>query len=450
MFVAVDADEIERRYSARRRRTRFPEQIASLMAEHGFLDDLRLQAESGDWIFAESLARALLDQDRTREALDVAMPFAATGWWRAVTFAAATLDRSGQTAEAIRLVEPVALADPATLVGRPQFVRRLAVVQLAGLFCRQDRVDEAFALLSTDLTDCMFTEALVRLSEGRGRDEAIAAALQARIELDPQAADPEIVGTLATVLERQGLADEAVELLTHAIASERTSVNHTEHLAGLLARLGRLDQLRAFLAQLPMDVEAQIAAEQMAESGRVDDAVDILRPFAAEGSPDAALVAATILDRHGRTDEAIEILGPIPRSWNLDWLVRAMSTFLVKQGRLDEAFAAIPGDPQDFEHVAERLWILAQSGRVEQAITEMKAREDCGTAHGRIRLATLLADAGRLDEAIETLWPFPEEAAAHLVDVAMNRLAKILVRRGRVKDAIAVCNCGADAVLTGE
>lgn len=450
-FVSVDADELEQRSWHGRGWLR--EDIATLIAEHGYLDELHREAEAGDWHCAQCLARTLADGGRLPEALDVVAPFARTGWWRAVTLTAAILDALGRTAEAVALVEPVAFsvpADPAAptalggWAGRAGIVRRQAAVQLAELLCRQNRFDEAIALLGLDLEQTMSAEALVRLSAGRGRDEELATLLRARTGPELAQADGVVVGTLATVLERQGLGDEAVDLLTAHVPVGKTAIPdtdlHTEQLAGLLARLGRLDQLRDLLSRLPLDLEAQFAAEELAKLGRVDEAVELLTPAR---SFDAALCAATILDRVGRTDEAIAITAPVPRTFvHDDYLIRALSELLVARGRVDEALAALPGEPDSFEHATERCWILSHSGRAEQAVAELRARPDSATWHGRITLAELLAEAGRLDAAVETLQPTPDQGTEplplHLEGPLATVLAQLLVRQGRLEEAVAV------------
>jgi hypothetical protein len=96
---------------------------------------------------------------------------------------------------------------------------------------------------------------LVTISAGLGRDDEILATLDAWV--DPRARDctcgrgcgtDRPAGLIATVLERQGRIDEAVEPLQEYVHRHNsTSVNVVEQLAGVLARHGRHDELRALI-----------------------------------------------------------------------------------------------------------------------------------------------------------------------------------------------------------
>jgi thioredoxin-like negative regulator of GroEL len=196
-------------------------------------------------------------------------------------------------------------------------------------------------------------------------------------------------------------------------------------------------------------------AALLEEQGRGDEAVEAMRPFAADGSPNAAAKLAELLTRHGRVDEAIETLRPVPRSMGGDpeWIIRMLWTLLLDEGRVEEALAVIDdlaahagGMWSDL--FFERTWLLAACGRIEQAIAELRAHPEADTWYVAGHLADLLADAGRLDEAVAVLWPpdrFPQNATG---------LAKLLVRQGRVKDAVTVLHDrprrGVDTVVDGQ
>lgn len=80
------------------------------------------------------------------------------------------------------------------------------------------------------------------------------------------------------------------------------------------------------------------------------------------------------------------------------------------------------------ELLFERVEALAGSGRVEQAIAELRAHPEGGTCYGSSKLADLLVVAGRPDEAIRMLdsaWTAAE-------------LAILLIDQGHAEEALAL------------
>ncbi|MEV4135818.1 hypothetical protein AB0J72_27085 [Dactylosporangium sp. NPDC049742] len=80
----------------------------------------------------------------------------------------------------------------------------------------------------------------------------------------------------------------------------------------------------------------------------------------------------------------------------------------------------------------ERVEVLARSGRVEQAIAELRAHHEGGTWYGSSKLADLLVLAGRPGEAIQTLESTDDSART------AARLAVLLVDQSRVEEALAL------------
>ncbi|AXG79243.1 hypothetical protein DVK44_18025 [Streptomyces paludis] len=399
------------------------------MVEHGYLDEVAVQAGNGDWYCAKAWSQALIEQGQRDAALDVLAPFAEAGWWGAAGVVAEILDGWGRTDEAIALARPY-VAD-----GEP-----LALAYLARLLARHGRGEEAFELLRTHTKDWFLAEALVDVSAGLGRDEEVADLLKSHVEAlqgaDVWRAEPwNAVELLATVRERQGRVDEAVTLLHTRWA---TLVNGQDQLADLLARHDRLPELREYIAGQGGEDAARHLAQLLEERGDVEGAIEVLRPFAVAGSPNAAFWLAELLTRYDRVDEAVEVLRPVPgQIGDPEWVVRALWTLLVDHGREDEALAfidelAAQSGGMWFELFCERVWLLSHCGRTEQAITELRARPEAGTWYGVSRLADLLADAGRLDEAIEVLRPTCETGRNE------TDLAQLLIRQGRIKEAVAL------------
>ncbi|NUP53198.1 MAG: tetratricopeptide repeat protein, partial [Catenulispora sp.] len=422
----MDAEELDRR--ARTYDGWLRPEIVTVLLDAGYLDELHRQAEAGDWYCARRLARIHAEQGRLDEALELLDEYVRVGWWTAVDVAAAILDESGRGGEATALVRPFAEAG-----------NRVALHRLIGLLSRQGRLDEAFVVARTHSDDWFLISALVDVGGDAGRADELVAILRARIGPDPWQADVLMVGQLARILERQGFADDAVELLRfYANPAGMVQVNHVEQLADLLVRHGRLDQLQEVIARPGGEHAAERLAEFLAERGQIEDALDTLRPFIATGDPNRAWQAAEILERAGRVDEAIDVLRPFPTSMtgDTDWMINRLAELLVTQGRPEEALSIIdslaaPEQGPWFEVARIRFWILAHSGRVDQAIAELRVHHEADTWYGEQELATLLADSGRLEDAVALL-----QASSHARHHGIL-LQKLLIRQGRVAEAIA-------------
>jgi tetratricopeptide (TPR) repeat protein len=435
----VDFGELERRY--RTYEGWIPPALVTLLIERGHLDEVRLQARGGDWVCASAWARELAGQGRHDAALEVLAPFAGTDWWRAVEAVVEVLEDGGRADEAI------ALARRSAKRGMPFLFEHLT-----RLLARHGGADEAYELLRPHTKDSNLAAAFVDVSAGLGRDDEVAAILEAHAEAvrgrDPWDAEPRnAVHLLAVVRERQGRVDEAVALLR---ACDIAVVSGRDLVAELLVRHNRLDDLRAHIAGSGEQEAAECLADLLERRGDVAGAIEVLRPLAATGSPNSAFSLARLLTRNDRTDEAIEVLRPVPRSMGGDpeWVLRMLCTLLADQGRAEEAFAAIDdlaarAGGASAELFGERIRLLSYCGRTEEAITELRARPEADAWSGAWLLSEVLADAGRLDEAIEVLQP-PAGGGMY-----RSRLAELLIRRGRVKDAVAVLHArsgtGADA-----
>ncbi|GAA0910147.1 tetratricopeptide repeat protein [Virgisporangium aurantiacum] len=397
-----------------------PPEVALALVEHGRFQEARLRAEDGDWHCARPLAQALVTRGEVDAGLAVLRPFADHGHWEAVESLAGVLDECGRTDEAIELVRRHLTA------GGPYGATRLAA-----LLARQGRTDEVIGLLGPHVADFVYAEALVALTAGTGRDEEVASLLRERIEADRHRAGrwpnlpPNTEALLVAVLERQGRIDDAVAVLRARLRSGDASANHVEHLAEILARHGRERELRLLAAEA--DGAAWPLAVWLEEQGRVDQAVEVLRPLADGGSSNAAAVLAELLTRHGRVDEAVGILRSTPDD---ECLLTLLCDLLISQGRPDEALAAVDdvaarhGDMWS-ELRVQRWRVLAQCGRIEEAIAA--ARD---VPYLTTELADLLVEAGRPDEAITVLRRAQHDAWS------TTQLAKLLIQQGHVSEAI--------------
>lgn len=412
-----------------------PPQLVTRLLELGHREEVEFQAGRGEWFCAREWARLLGERGRQEQALEVLAPYVATGWWPAARSRAELLEAWGRAEEAIALARPYAAAGGGAL---DFFARLLA---------RHGHGDEAFTLLSAGMENWLFATALVDVTEGMGRDEDTAALLAARITarheressgcrrgLDPDTA----IGLLATVRERQGRIDEAIRLL-HT-RQHITSVNNHDQLADLLARHGRMDELRAYAATESHAHAAQRLAEVLEERGDLEGAIAVYRQT--DHSPVhhhlSADQLAGLLARHGRGDEAIEVMRTLADSPDgaEDWIIDTLCTLYADDGRAQEGLAYLDalqtrhGGEEEWEFFRPRLRLMAACGQLDEAIERAQAHPGGGTWYAAWTISDLLAGAGRVEEAVAVLEPHP---AAH-----SRRLAGHLIDLGRVKDAVSV------------
>ncbi|MFF3418457.1 hypothetical protein ACFYW9_27690 [Streptomyces sp. NPDC002698] len=273
----INADDLERRAS---RLDGVPPVIARFLLEQGHLGVLVAAAREGEWFCAKVAVGELLRRGEPEAAWEAISPYADTGWWDAVEGAAGVLEALGRAAEAIALVR--AQVDGGNWVARPV---------LAGLLARNGRVDEAIELLRPDLDEVFLLRALVETTEGHGRDAEVAALLRPLVENETCCGNREALIQLSRVLERQGCADEAAVLLRSRIDADFKHVVHVgvvKELGELLVRQDRLAELRAFVAEPQGEHALSVLATRLDELGRVDEAVALLRPRAADGRHRAA------------------------------------------------------------------------------------------------------------------------------------------------------------------
>lgn len=396
-----------------------------VLIEHGHEREVERLAAEGDWYCARAIAARRVEQDRHEDALCLLTPFADTGWWHAVETVAGLLEAWGRTEEAIGLALPYAEAG-----------ERAAVNFVAGVLSRDGRVDKAFAMLRPRIAEWFHAQAMVGISAGLGRDDEVIEALgEFAAAADPherwQAAD-----LLATVLERSGRVDEAVAVLRRDVHVQNvTYVNIVEHLADLLARHGRYDELRALIDGHGGDQAAFRLARHLEHAGDVDGAVAILTPLAASARPNPSVVLAELLVRAGRGEEALAVLRSALVGGEEDWLMHTWAELMAVSGRADEALAVLDELAEGpfgmtwelFEH---RLGLLAASGRIEQAVDELRAHPRSGEWYAAWRLSELLTADGRTEEALAVLESSPDHT------MSADLRAHLLICQGRAQEAV--------------
>lgn len=422
----MNADELNRR--ARTYEGWLPRTVVGVLVELGHLDELCLQAAQGDWHCALAAAKVLAagdDSDRRDEhdaALELLAPFLATGWWGATEAVAGLLDAWGRTDEAVALVEPFATSG-----------ERLAIHRLARLLVRMERHDEAFELLRPRADDWFNAQLLAEVLSGHGRDEEIEALLQ---DVVARTSDTVVIGALAAFLERRGRVDEAADLLRrHVFWGGMYHVNHIEQLADLLARHDRVRELRKLAAGQAGDEAAQRLARWYAAKGDPDKALRSLRKFVRNWTPSEAFVAVEILTEQGKIDEALDVVRPMALEEGADPYCAAPLYFglLAEHGRHDEALAFIDqvarGGETPSDLLRMRAAFLRRSGRAEEAVRELKAHPRAN--HWWVRSITVeeLLLLGRADEVVALLTPPQDQSEVVL-------LAETLIRQGRITEAV--------------
>ncbi|SDT83414.1 hypothetical protein SAMN05216371_8241 [Streptomyces sp. TLI_053] len=375
--------------------------------ERGHEHEVALQAGQGEWFCARAWARVLGERGQRDEALAVLAPYVATGWWPATRVQAELFESWGRASEAIALARPYAAAGGQAL----EFFARL--------LARHGGAAEAYQLLRPGVEDWVLATALVDVAELAGLDEEAARLLFGHIPADHRCDSPwccrgvldadAALGLLARIRERQGRTDEAIAVLhTRHI----TSVNGRDQLADLLARHGRLDELREYAATDVHGHATQRLAEVLEERGDVEGAVALYRRAdgAVAGGPNAAYDLAQLLARHGRGGEAVAVMrAQADVRPGDDWILHTLAGLCLDQGRPQDGLAhldalkAARGGEEEWDLFWIRLPLIAASSGPDAALQQASAHPEGDSAYAAEHIARVLHDAGRTEEAIGLL-----------------------------------------------
>lgn len=405
----------------------------TLLLEHGHLD-LVVQAaqERGEWFCAEGAVQELCRAGEFGRALEVMEPFVATGWRAALWAKAEILSRAGRVAEAVDLVFPDEEDRASPIVCR----------NVAEVLAKAGCVDEAIDLLVPHIGESWIRTALVKITVDKDRDERVLELIAPHAEAARRAGDEgrrdsscsDAQELQARVLERAGRADKAIRILGEDMARRRfLSENTLTAYAELLARHGRLEELRELASGQDAHSVLDIHARALREHGRAEEAETVMREaIAADDWVGYRAWLSSVLLEDGRLDDAIAVAEPGFSWYDCSNLLAPLVYPLLDRPAellhlLDHPLTVPHHGHQEFQHWW-RAFALAGLGRAEEAIAVVEAHPDPWT-DPRIIRAGLLSTAGRL-----------AEAAAELRDLgtiaAREELFEVLVQQGQATEAI--------------
>ncbi|MBB2949064.1 tetratricopeptide (TPR) repeat protein [Actinoplanes lutulentus] len=327
---------------------------------------------------------------------------------------------------------------------------RYVANQLADLWAEQGRLDQALEILREAGADKRKSarsdrEHLARLLAEHGRIDE----LRSRADGGDKAAER----TLMRHLTGAGELDEAV---SRAISRGDADMPLVERLVSsgrfddlrAIAETGEIFSINAFLTHLvaagrTADAEAWLAAlgrqadhgsqklnSLLLEYGHQDAALRRVRAAYSRGAKGAGRWLAHVLSRQGDTDAAVAVLRKEPG----ERAAADLAELLIDADRIDEALAVMNDQPDVVPaHVVDDLVDrLVAGSRAGDAITFLRSRVATGRRNTVDRLVALLVRQGQLDEAVQVVREFPEDARDR------QTVTRELFDRGRVDEAITL------------
>jgi hypothetical protein len=192
--------------------------------------------------------------------------------------------------------------------------------------------------------------------------------------------------------------------------------------------------------------------KRLAQQGRTDDAMTILRVITDAGGYDSARALADLLADQGnigelqtRADDEIERARRArPGEWVSEWFRTRLADLLAEQGNIDELQARADDETERQRRAPQGMWAgdwfrtrLADTLASRGDLGELRARAGDGDPYAASRLARLLADRGDLD-GLRAIADAGSGAAA-------SRLAELLADRGDLAGAVQILRGPADA-----
>jgi thioredoxin-like negative regulator of GroEL len=348
--------------------------LAGLLAQRGDLDELRARA-GADVVLGGYAAMKLADLLKERGDLDELRARADAGDLSAAVRLAYLLGERGDLDE---------------LRARTDAGDEHAAVPLAGLLVQRGDPDEAMQVL--------------RAPADAGNEHAAM--------------------RLAGMLEDRGDLDQAAQVLRGPADAGDWSA--AVKLAELLAKRGDLDELG-----VRADVGDDRSAWQLADLLKKRADLDELRARADAGDHHAVVQLVELLAERGDLDELDA------RADAGDHHAAAQLARLPEQpGELDELRAR--ADAGDHAAAMRLAGLLAERGDLEQ----LRARTDAGDEHAAMRLAGLLEQRGDLDQAAQVLRARADAGDPIVAMSAGVSLADLLVKRGDLDELRARTDAG--------
>ncbi|MFD5633516.1 hypothetical protein ACFWJM_05110 [Streptomyces sp. NPDC127077] len=233
---------------------------------------------------------------------------------------------------------------------------------------------------------------------------------------------------------------EAIRLLGADVAARRYGPeNNVEFYTELLARNGRIEELRDLATGTQTSTAAAPYVKALEDLGRAGEAEAYLRDLIAAKYPgwyDSVLMG--LLMRQGRFDEAIAAVEHTFDDLYDGNLLQSTLIVLADQGLHDRAIAHTEGRSPEFlaENEAywlrsNRWWLMGEAGRAREAIEEIEALPTGEADDRELTIAWLLAQDGCVEQAIARLRRLPGKQAA-------TDLAELLIGQTRFAEAVAV------------
>ena len=234
-----------------------------------------------------------------------------------------------------------------------------------------------------------------------------------RIVADARPEDAGVLYQFGYVLRMHGLYEEALDVLTRALALETRSEIHIE-IARCYSGMGRVDDaeraIERALRYAPDDLDALSERVKIAGEGRRwETAVDLgLRLMSLKPSAMTAYVTAVGLDRLGRSGEAEELLNQaiVLEPDNVDILAE-LAMVLVNQDKHEEATATLARaarlQPTDYNVSVAASRLALRQGNAQAALEH--ARDAVGKnpdlPETHYALASAYLELDRLQEALD-------------------------------------------------
>jgi tetratricopeptide (TPR) repeat protein len=258
-----------------------------------------------------------------------------------------------------------------------------------------------------------------------GRADAWVTAALLKIGLHAQ--DPDVREELTELLRSRDLLGRAVTVL----AAPGDTWREWALRAHLLLAQGRIEEVHA----MALEDRAATADLMVAQIFSEHDMLDELHRLAERDISRHARQLALTLERLGHVDEAVAVVRARVDAGEAH-VFKLLIELLVADGRADEAVAALamgavravpPGEPEHTVRLAAQkvAHLLDVQGRQEDAIDVLRAYADAPA-----ELADLLAEQGRVDEALQVLDDAIATAREEYMGGAVERLSE--QRRGLV------------------